>query len=91
MIIIVNMHTDMMHTDMYFFTKRKHSFLCTTADKDFCILTNSNIRPIISRADVIGNRLSTFIYDIFICCLAHARHAAPRQGTGCEGDGDNAG
>ena len=89
MIIIVNMHTE--DTFMYFFTKRKHGFLCTTADKDFCILADSDIRPVIGWTDIIGNRLRPFIHDIFICRPADSRHAAPGQGACREGDGDDAG
>ena len=91
MIIIMNMHAKAEIINFNFLTKRKHGFLCTTADEDFCILSDSNIRPIINRADIIGNRLSIFIYDILICCLAHARYAAPGQGSGGDGHGDDAG
>lgn len=63
MIVRVNIHA--VRAYRYFLAKRKHGFLRTAADKDFCILADSDIRPVIGWTDIIGNRLRPFIHDIF--------------------------
>ena len=76
---------------MNFFAKGKHGFLRTTTDKDFCILADSDICPVIGWTDIIGNRLRPFIHDIFIRCPADSRRDSPCQDTSGKCRNDNAG
>ena len=70
-----------------FFIKRKHGFLRTAADKDFCILANGNIRPVIGQIDIISNWLSALIYDILIRRQSYAGDASCEDEGGEGGDG----
>lgn len=83
MIVRVNIHA--VRAFRYFLAKGKHGFLCTAADKDFCILADSNIRPVIGRTDIISNLLSALIYNILIRCQSYAGDA------GCEDEGGEGG
>ena len=85
MIVRVNIHA--VRASRYFLAKRKHGLLRTTADKDFCILADSNIRPVIGRIDIIGNWLGALIYDILIRRQSYAGDASCEDEGGEGGDG----
>ena len=76
----------MPHSGVCFFSKGKHGFLGTAADKDLGILADGNIGPVVGRTDVVSNGLGPFIYNILICRqYRRISHPAESQQSGDNG------
>lgn len=72
MIVIMDVHAK--ETLMDFFSEGKHRFLGPAADKDFGILADGDIGPVVGRADIVSNGLGPFLHNIFFCRHGRAGH-----------------
>lgn len=73
MVVIMDVHAEEPLIDL--FSEGKHGFLGPAADKDFCILANGNIGPVVGRTDVVSNGLGPFVHNVLVCSFSHTKHA----------------
>lgn len=60
----------MPHSRIRFFIKGKHGLLGPSADKDFGVLADGDIGPVVGRADIVSNRLAPFSTISFSAAMA---------------------